>query len=390
VTPHPCPSSSPAPSTPPSPQPPRQGTLRPAIHHGLRVRRRRGPAAGERRGGPGSRGPRRHLCCGPAAPRRVCSRGAATATHSTFRRSLNPASSPAPSKRLPPAPPGARRRRRRAPRVAHAAQPRPAALHRGHHARPGGCGRARPRPRGAAERAVFSRRSRQHPRSAAAAIAAHPHPISPRSTHHLSPSRPTRSHATHPAARDRGARRAVSDRGVRRLDGLRRGRRVPAARRAARAAVPPGGVQDQVGAGPGARSLAPRCQTWIKAPPVGSQGLSCPSQALAPTSRPMPTLHPTLLPLTRGRGWGVRSWDTIPCGALVAVFYGKVFRCGGRGGGVRAPAKGRWWPKAGPRGRVLSRVGCERHSPPPHAAPETPLQAQGRGRAALRGRHLPL
>lgn len=29
-----------------------------------------------------------------------------------------------------------------------------------------------------------------------------------------------------------------------------------------------------------------------------------------------------------GRGWGVRSWDTIPCGALVAVFYGKVFRCG--------------------------------------------------------------
>ena len=47
--------------------------------------------------------------------------------------------------------------------------------------------------------------------------------------------------------------------------------------------------------------------------------------------------HPTILtariPATdkpqqlaaRNRGWGVRSWDAIPCGAPVAVFYGAVF-----------------------------------------------------------------
>ena len=29
---------------------------------------------------------------------------------------------------------------------------------------------------------------------------------------------------------------------------------------------------------------------------------------------------------TRERGWGVRSWDTIACGALVCVFWGTLFR----------------------------------------------------------------
>ena len=27
---------------------------------------------------------------------------------------------------------------------------------------------------------------------------------------------------------------------------------------------------------------------------------------------------------TRGRGWGVRSWDQIPYGAFVAAFHGQI------------------------------------------------------------------
>jgi euchromatic histone-lysine N-methyltransferase len=29
---------------------------------------------------------------------------------------------------------------------------------------------------------------------------------------------------------------------------------------------------------------------------------------------------------TEDRGWGVRSWDSIPAGAVVATFYGKVLK----------------------------------------------------------------
>jgi len=29
---------------------------------------------------------------------------------------------------------------------------------------------------------------------------------------------------------------------------------------------------------------------------------------------------------TRFKGWGVRSWDTIPVGSYVATFFGRVYR----------------------------------------------------------------